>query len=556
MIRKNLQTYFSLRAAAILACLVFLIFSSAKAISQDVMLLSADTQSIDLTNKLHPLASARTKLTLDVIGSDPAVKDHIDLVASQPRTETTWYLVTLQNDSKIARNLVLSLQDSSVTSVYASGVLGNLKDPEGDTVVFKLAPLAIITLALESATVPKNVLLQDKTESDLASSGLSSVHVVAVLVFIVFAFIAYFHRDASQGSQNPLDAFVADQKLIERVRRHVMRKRKAGAEKSDRQSPTAEASDFSVVKNRVDDDLSLSTSHDIDDPYRSIRQDLHRAFELRQFDAYFQPIFRLNDRNIEGVEAAIQWHHPFHGIIAWPYIVSVAADDPMLEELDQLLMEAAINQVGAWNRQNPTRQPLNLVVNMGGLGADETTYCENLANLTLRNGIPRSTVTIQVQCASLGYYHDTARKFASQIKSSGYNFAGGNFGWGGADLSMLRTFAFDRLSLDASFFEWGASERHANTFLKATVAYLRSLGSKIVTTGILDETALRNANRLGLEHGQGYPHLNWLTTENLFEFLNNNVRNRFEPTSLTGHIIQSSFQNTSANGFKLGQTPI
>jgi EAL domain-containing protein (putative c-di-GMP-specific phosphodiesterase class I) len=510
MIRSNLKSYFRIRMAGVLLCLASLLFFNPKAKAEDIILFSADVQTLDLTTKLHPVATARTELTLDVLGSDPAVKDHIDLVASRQGAKTTWYLVTLKNDSKVERNAILSLQDSNITAVFASAGLGKIKVSSDEIASFKLSPSATITLALESTSAPKHVLLQDRQQAEASDQGFSLFYAFAFLAFLVAAIVAiilYFPRKSSQRFQMPSHSLDAV------------------------------------------DDSSSSASHEGGDPYGSITNDFHQALELGQFDTCFHPIFGLNDRKIIGVEAAIQWHHPVYGILAWPYIASIAPNDPILEELDQLLMEIAISQIGEWNRQNVTRQPFNLVINVAGLGANEISFCERLTHLASRAGLSRSSVTIQVQCASLVYHRETAQQFANQIKLQGFNFSGGNFGWGGADLLMLRNFAFDHLSLDASFIENNANERRSHTFLKATVDYLRSLGNKVSVTGITDETARRNASLLGCEQGQGFPFDFALTTENLLEFLSSNL------SASLAAIPPNPFSNLRAPSFLPEQPP-
>ena len=122
-------------------------------------------------------------------------------------------------------------------------------------------------------------------------------------------------------------------------------------------------------------------------------------------------------------------------------------------------------------------------------------------------------ITIQLQCASLGYYRENVRQFVSHIKSLGFSFSGGNFGCDGPDLFVLRNFAFDCVSLDASLLEERTNGRHSIGFLKATIDYLRNLSNKIVVTGILDEMSLRAAHQLGCKHGQGQGNESKLTTE-------------------------------------------
>ena len=562
MIKGNLTSYFCLRIVSALFCFASLLIFSAQANSEDIIVFSADAQTLDLTDKLHPMATARTKLTLDVVGSDSTAKDHIDLVASQQGSNTTWYIVTLKNDSQITRNTVLSLQDSNVTAVFASGGRGKIKGSKGDAVSLKLEPSATITLALESVSVPKNVLLQDNVLSDGTNSQFSTMSLFAILSILVsagFAMVFYFYKPTSQESKTRLGIEVVDVRFGQRPGLQAMVRVMMKTVRFAKPSPNLEAPSSSDLYNSDKDGdayLTNTDSNEKNDTYRSIRKDLRAAFELGQFFACFQPIFRLSDRRIEGIEASIQWLHPEYGVLAWPYIAAVAANEPILEELDKFLMEVAVNQVGAWNKQNPTQRPLNLIINAGGLYADEKSYCKSLSYLALRSGLLRDMITIQLQCASLGYYRENVRQFVSHIKSLGFSFSGGNFGCDGPDLFVLRNFAFDCVSLDASLLEKRTNGRHSIGFLKATIDYLRNLSNKIVVTGILDEMSLRAAHQLGCKHGQGFPFAFSLTSENLFEFLDGNLKRQVAPTTPNSMTPIISVLNLDRPGFKLGQTSI
>ena len=47
-----------------------------------------------------------------------------------------------------------------------------------------------------------------------------------------------------------------------------------------------------------------------------LRADLQRAVDSDQFELHYQPVVRLDDMSVSGVEALIRWHHPTRGVIA------------------------------------------------------------------------------------------------------------------------------------------------------------------------------------------------------------------------------------------------
>ncbi len=46
-----------------------------------------------------------------------------------------------------------------------------------------------------------------------------------------------------------------------------------------------------------------------------MRADLQRALEGGQFELHYQPIVRLADGSVAGMEALLRWHHPERGLV-------------------------------------------------------------------------------------------------------------------------------------------------------------------------------------------------------------------------------------------------
>jgi EAL domain-containing protein (putative c-di-GMP-specific phosphodiesterase class I) len=529
MIESNLKNYFCLYIARVLFCMASSIVFSVAAYPEDIVVFAADAQTLDLTPKLHPIATARAKLTLDVVGSDSTAKDQIDLIASRERANTTWYIITLKNGSQILRNTVLSLRDSNVTAVFASGGRGKISGPREDSVSVKLDPSANITLALESTSVPNNVFLQDVALSDGIRSLRPSILLFAILCALVsggFVTVFYFWKTTPKQIKTQLGMESVGKRFEQRTQRQgtansIMERDNRSVNKP--YSDTSYSGDFKESAKEVVPFPTFMPKEKEVDIHQITLKDLRAAFERGQIFASFQPIFRLGDRKIEGIEASIQWLHPDHGILSWQYITAIAANDPILEQLDRFLMGVAVEQVGSWNKKNPKQPSLNLVIDAGGEYLDAKSYCKDLSYLALRNGLLRNMITIQVQSASLGLNRETIQQFASQVRSLGIGFSAGDFGGNGSDLFVLRNFAFDCLSLDASLLNKDINDRHSIGFLKATMDYLRNLSDKIIVTGILDEVSLRAAYQLGCKYGRGYPFAFSLTSDNLFEFLDDNM---------------------------------
>src|SRR5439155_3819486 len=61
-----------------------------------------------------------------------------------------------------------------------------------------------------------------------------------------------------------------------------------------------------------------------------LRADLQRAIATEQLELHYQPIVRLTDGNVSGVEALLRWHHPERGTVLPDQFIPLAEDTGLI----------------------------------------------------------------------------------------------------------------------------------------------------------------------------------------------------------------------------------
>src|SRR5436305_14104812 len=95
-----------------------------------------------------------------------------------------------------------------------------------------------------------------------------------------------------------------------------------------------------------------------------LRADLQRAIDSDQFELAYQPVVRLGDMVVSGVEALLRWRHPTKGVIAPAQFIPAAEDMGLIVPIGQWVLEEAFAQAVELHAKFPTSPRLTMAVNL------------------------------------------------------------------------------------------------------------------------------------------------------------------------------------------------
>src|SRR5690606_7366042 len=79
-----------------------------------------------------------------------------------------------------------------------------------------------------------------------------------------------------------------------------------------------------------------------------VEAELRQALAGGELRVYYQPIQRLEDRRMIGVEALVRWQHPQRGLVPPGEFVPLAEETGLIAELDTWVMAEACAQMKRW----------------------------------------------------------------------------------------------------------------------------------------------------------------------------------------------------------------
>ncbi len=256
-----------------------------------------------------------------------------------------------------------------------------------------------------------------------------------------------------------------------------------------------------------------------------LRADLERALEKEELELHYQPLVRLQDGAVTGVEALLRWRHPERGLIP--------PDDfiPFAEETGLIV------PIGRWVLNEGCRQAKVLRAKIGGellpsIGInlsvkqlfDDDIVADVVAALEAADLEP-SALTLEITETVM--MTDTALATArlGELHALGVRLAMDDFGTGYSSLSTLSQFPLDILKMDRSLLAAGAAP--ITTGLASAVLGLgETFALEVVAEGIEHPEQSTTLRDLGCETGQGFFFARPMPPAALLDFLSTRPEDR------------------------------
>ena len=226
---------------------------------------------------------------------------------------------------------------------------------------------------------------------------------------------------------------------------------------------------------------------------------LRDAIRYDEMQLHYQPVIRLRDRKMVGVEALLRWQRPGVGMVQPGAFVPVATDTGLILPLGRWVIEQAAEAAARW----PT---LEVAANLSARQLADADLVDFVADTLERNGVEPVRLCLEVTEADLITDTEVVVDQLARFKELGVRLAIDDFGTGFATLDYLRRFAAaDILKVDASFVA-GVTDpsSHDLAIVSAAMVLADNLGFTTVAEGIETEGQREVLERLGCEFAQGF----------------------------------------------------
>ena len=254
---------------------------------------------------------------------------------------------------------------------------------------------------------------------------------------------------------------------------------------------------------------SVATFNDVvcDEELRSrIRTRLDVESRLRtalisdEFELHYQPVMRLESREVIGSESLIRWRHPERGLLAAGEFIPVVEDLGLIALVDLWVIDQVCRDLDALIAQGIT--PVSINISPQTLASHEQVAQALLTKLSVTGHSPDQIV---IEITETAVATDVTRSVEGMraLHRAGFPIAIDDFGVGASTFALLKDLPFDFLKLDKSFVVDLEQER-VQRLIEAICAMAHVLGGVVVAEGVEELWQLDILRTCGVEMGQGW----------------------------------------------------
>ncbi|WP_439530691.1 putative bifunctional diguanylate cyclase/phosphodiesterase [Pannonibacter sp.] len=231
---------------------------------------------------------------------------------------------------------------------------------------------------------------------------------------------------------------------------------------------------------------------------RELEIDLRHALASDEFLLHFQPLFNLQDGQIEGFEALLRWPHPRLGFISPAEFIPIAEETGLISGIGTWVLRKACQEAAKW----PSH--VRVAVNVSPVQFRTRTLVLEVIAALGASGLSANRLEIEITEGVLLQDTDATLSILSDLQRLGVRIAMDDFGTGYSSLSYLRKFRFDKVKIDRAFVQDVHKGDDKLAVVRAVTGLCTSLGIATTAEGVESEEQLLALKAEGCTQAQGY----------------------------------------------------
>ncbi len=232
-----------------------------------------------------------------------------------------------------------------------------------------------------------------------------------------------------------------------------------------------------------------------------LSQELPNAIDDQQLRLHYQPMIRMQDSTVVGVEALVRWQHPSKGLLFPDAFIPLAESSGNIEPLTRWVLDAAIKQGSEWLKKG---YRLSVSVNISALILHNPIFPDIVNRLLEQSRFPANLLKLEITESAIISDVVRATDVVNRLHELGVKVSIDDFGTGYTSLSYIRKLPVDEIKIDKSFVLNMNTVADDAVIVRTLLELARNLDLSVVAEGVEDRETWYMLAGLGCNVAQGY----------------------------------------------------
>jgi diguanylate cyclase (GGDEF)-like protein/PAS domain S-box-containing protein len=245
--------------------------------------------------------------------------------------------------------------------------------------------------------------------------------------------------------------------------------------------------------------------HDTEIARFALTAKMPEALDRGEFVIDYQPIVRLADQQVTGVEALVRWQLPTGERLLPSQFIGLAEESGLIVPLGRAVLTQACRQAAAWLAEDPTLRLL-MSVNLAARQVREPDLVDTVGAILDTTGWPAELLQLELTESDMMDGDTTSIATLEALARLGVRIAIDDFGTGYSNLAYLGRLPIHTLKLAGTFVAGSTDPADERTprVLGVLVELAHIFGLTVTAESVEQASELRSLKEAGCDHGQGW----------------------------------------------------
>ncbi|MEJ2857976.1 MULTISPECIES: putative bifunctional diguanylate cyclase/phosphodiesterase [unclassified Saccharothrix] len=231
------------------------------------------------------------------------------------------------------------------------------------------------------------------------------------------------------------------------------------------------------------------------------------ALERDEFYVDYQPLVRLEDSTVVGVEALVRWQHPEFGRLAPDRFIELAEETGLIVPLGRWVLRAACRQARRWLDEFGDSAPF-VSVNLAVRQSRDPELVRDVKRILDECSLPPHHLQLELTESAIMGTADEPLEALRALSDMGVRIAIDDFGTGYSNLAYLKHLPVHELKIAGSFMEGLRAEDEEDPvdvqIVSTLVQLAHALQLGVTAEGVETPAQAKRLHRIGCDTGQGW----------------------------------------------------